>query len=432
MRTRIEPQRCEWKDLCRRPVIRREELDETIRAVFEAVQESGDGALLALTEKYDGVKLTDVKIPIRGEKVEASGLNTKLRAAIDTAYENIRLFHQAQLVADIRKIATQPGVVCWREPRAIERVGLYVPGGSAPLISTMLMLGVPAQLAGSQTVVVCTPPDARGRVNPALRYAAAKCGVREVCVVGGAQAIAAMTFGTRSVAKVDKLFGPGNQYVTAAKEYAQTYGVAIDMLAGPSEVLVLADDTARAAYVAADLLSQAEHGPDSQVVLVTTSRRLQNEVKKELDYQIRFLKRGEIAAAALRKSLSVFFDNLTTAFDFANAYAPEHWILQVKNASALTRKVQHAGSVFVGRYTPESAGDYASGTNHTLPTGGWARSCSGVSTADFQKQVSFQILTRAGLKTLASAIVPLAEAEGLDAHKAAVTIRLAPPQTLNS
>lgn len=424
MQTRINPPRDEWEQLCQRPSLARGVLDETIGAVFEQVKQGGDSALYALTELYDGVKLTDVKVPLRGEAEESSSLDSDLKQAIDMAYQNIYRFHATQAEYDMRRVETQPGVVCWQEPRAIERVGLYVPGGSAPLVSTMVMLGVPAQIAGCREVVVCTPPSVKGTINPAIRYAAAKCGLNQLYMVGGAQAIAAMTLGTETVPRVNKLFGPGNQYVTAAKNYAERYGVAKDMPAGPSEVLVLADDTARPDFVAADLLSQAEHGPDSQVVLVTTSRRLQNEVKKELDGQIRLLERSEIASKTLKQSLSVWFPDIEQAVAFANTYAPEHWIMQVTEADVWAGRVQNAGSVFIGSYTPESAGDYASGTNHTLPTAGWAKTNSGVSVASFQKTICFQSISPIGLRTLAPAILPLASAEGLTAHARAVSIRL--------
>ncbi len=424
MQTRINPPRKAWDRLCQRPALTQGVLDETVSKVFEQVKQGGDSALLALTEKYDGVKLTSVKIPIRSETAESVGLSSALKGAVDTAYQNIWKFHCGQAEREVQRMETQPGVECWQEPRAIERVGLYVPGGTAPLISTMLMLGVPARIAGCREVVVCTPPDTTGAGNGAIRYAAALCGVKQLYMVGGAQAVAAMTFGTESVPRVDKLFGPGNQYVTAAKTYAQRFGLAIDMPAGPSEVLVLADDLARPDFVAADLLSQAEHGPDSQVVLVTTSRTLQNEVKNELNRQIRLLKRSEIAAEALKKSMSLWFPTMDTALSFANAYAPEHLIMQVDEAEVWASCVQNAGSVFIGPYTPESAGDYASGTNHTLPTAGWAKTYSGVSVASFQKTVTFQSITPVGLRGLAPAILSLANAEGLTAHARAVSIRV--------
>ncbi len=427
MQTRIEPVEADWIKLCERSVLDRSQLDKTVAAVFAGVAKGGDDALIALTEKYDGLSLrpSEIQMVLGSEKDEARGLGGMLKKSIDTAYQNIRTFHEAQATATTKSgIETQPGVACWRETRPIERVGLYVPGGTAPLVSTMLMLGVPAQLAGCDQVSVYTPPAKDGGINQAIRYAAAKCGISVLYTLGGSQAIAAATLGTQTVPKVDKLFGPGNQFVTAAKEYAQRFGVAIDMPAGPSEVLVLADLRARADFVAADLLSQAEHGPDSQVVLVTTSRRLQNEVRKELAAQTQRLVRREIVQKALENSMSVYFADLKKAFAFANAYAPEHWILQIENAQAYTKHVKNAGSVFVGSYSPESAGDYASGTNHTLPTAGWARTHSGVSLDSFQKSVTFQQITREGLRGLGSAVIPMAEVEGLGAHAEAVSIRL--------
>lgn len=418
------PNMQEWSMLCQRPSIAKAELSELVSGVFEQVKQGGDDALLALTEKYDGRMPASIKVPIRSEEAEAKLLQGELRAAIDTAYRNIWTFHKAQQDGAAVRVETQPGVTCWRETRPIERVGLYVPGGTAPLISTMLMLGVPAQLAGCQEVVVCTPLGKDGAIAPGIRYAAAKCGIRQLFAVGGAQAIAAMTLGTETVPKVSKLFGPGNQYVTAAKKMALEYGVAIDMPAGPSEVLVIADESARPDFVAADLLSQAEHGTDSQVILVTNSKLIQTQVEDELAKQLQLLPRKDIAEQALQNSLSVYFDNLGDAFEFTNEYASEHVIVQTQDAEKQIANIRNAGSVFLGYYTPESAGDYASGTNHTLPTGGWAKSYSGLSVQDFQQQVTFQSITKNGLAALRGSIVPLAEAEGLSAHARAVSIRL--------
>ncbi len=422
---RIEnPDTREWVKLTRRPGLARAELNSLVSGVFEQVRQDGDSALLTLTEKYDGVRLDSVGVPVRGKESEAALLPDELRIAIDIAYRNIRTFHAAQRVQSAERTETQPGVVCWRETRPVERVGLYVPGGTAPLISTMLMLGVPAQLAGCREIVVCTPPGLDGLVTSGIRYAAAKCGIRQLFAVGGAQAIAAMTFGTKYIPSVDKLFGPGNQYVMEAKRQASEYGVATDMPAGPSEVLVLADRAASPEFVAADLLSQAEHGADSQVLLVTDSRELQNQVESELTRQLQLLPRKDIARQALQNSLSIYFDKLENAFGFINSYAPEHVILQTQEADTQIANIRNAGSVFLGYYTPESAGDYASGTNHTLPTGGWAKSYSGLSVLDFQRQVSFQSITKDGLAALSSSIIPLAQAEGLVGHARAVSIRL--------
>lgn len=417
------PSREEWASLCRRPALDRSELLQTVQATYDAVCARGDKALYELTERYDKIKPRSLVLTIGDEQTEVSNLDAELCTAIDSAYANIATFHAAQAQPE-QKIETTKGVTCWRETRPIQSVGLYIPGGSAPLISTMLMLGVPARLAGCETIVVCTPPNKNGAVNPAIRYAAAKCGISAIYTVGGAQAVAAMALGTDTVPNVSKIFGPGNQYVTTAKQMAERYSVAIDMPAGPSEVLVVADESANPAFVAADLLSQAEHGTDSQVVLLTTSRRLQDEITAELKRQLPTLPRKDIAMAALQKSLSICFDTLETAFDFANEYAPEHIIVQTYEPQSWARKVVNAGSVFIGSYTPESAGDYASGTNHTLPTGGWAKSYAGVSLGSFQRMVTFQSITRQGLRTLAPAILPIAEAEGLRAHAQAVSIRL--------
>lgn len=419
----INPPRDLWSRLCQRPSIKRQELDTLISAVYEQVIRGGDSALVAITKQYDGILLPSVSVALGGATAESKQLDRALRQAIDAAYRNIKQFHKAQRPTKTRRIETVPGVQCWRESRAIESVGLYIPGGTAPLVSTMLMLGIPAQIAGCKQVVVCTPPRKDGTVDPAIRYAAAKCGIGMVYMVGGAQAIAAMAIGTETIPRVNKIFGPGNQYVTAAKQMAERYGVAIDMPAGPSEVLVIADETAEPRFVAADLLSQAEHGPDSQVVLLTTSVKLRNKVLQEIALQCALLPRQDIAAASLKRSLAVVFKSLAEAFEFANEYAPEHIILQVADAATWVPRVINAGSVFIGPYTPESAGDYASGPNHTLPTAGWAKSYGGVSLDSFQRMVTFQEITRRGLATLAPTITRLALAEGLDAHARAVSIR---------
>lgn len=423
MREIVQPGREMWASLCRRPALPRDDLLRKVQGIYNAVVEKGDAALYEMTEKLDGLKLSSLSFPVMSENAESNSIGSVLKKAVDIAYANITQFHAAQSLPSER-IETMAGVTCWREARPIESVGLYIPGGTAPLISTMLMLGVPAGLAGCKNIVVCTPPAKDGTVNPAIRYAAAKCGIHTVFTIGGAQAVAAMALGTQTIPKVSKIFGPGNQYVTAAKAEAAKYGVAIDMPAGPSEVLVIADGSARADFVAADLLSQAEHGTDSQVVLLTTSRKLQASVKAELRRQLRSLPRCSIAEAALRESLSIYFDGVETACMFANEYAAEHVILQIADAEAKSQLITNAGSVFIGRFTPESAGDYASGTNHTLPTNGWAKSYGGVSLASFQRMVTFQSITPQGLMALSDAIVPLAEAEGLRAHAQAVSIRL--------
>lgn len=415
----------EWRALCVRPIDKKQEVEAVVANVFKEVKQGGDKAVKALSERYDGRAFDCFVVDIGSAKQERRALTPKLADAIDAAYVSIRDFHLKQAESNSTSVIVEriPGVKCWRESRPIRKVGLYVPGGTAPLVSTMLMLGVPAQIAGCPEVFVCTPPAQDGSVNAAIRYAAAKCGVSRLFRVGGAQAIAAMSIGTDTIACVDKLFGPGNQYVTAAKEMAQRYGVAIDMPAGPSEIMVVADADARTDFVAADLLSQAEHGPDSQVMLVTTSKKLQQEVEKELQLQVRVLPRAQIARRALRNSRSIVFTTPESCVAFTNRYAPEHLILQVRDPAVIATRVNTAGSVFLGQYSPESAGDYASGPNHTLPTNGWARSYSGLSVCDFQRQISFQHLSESGLQALAPTIITLANAEGLTAHARAVSIR---------
>lgn len=419
------PEQNLWQAMSRRPVLETDVLEAAVKSIFARVAAEGDEALCAYTRQFDKVKLSRLVIPLDKVRTMASSLPSATRQAIDTAYDNIYAFHVTQVPALEREaVMTMPGVVCWGENRPIKSVGLYIPGGSAPLISTVLMLGVPAQLAGCQDIVLCTPPAADGLVNPAICYAATKVGITRLVTLGGAQAIAAMAIGTQSISKVDKIFGPGNQYVTAGKQLAPAYGTAYDMPAGPSEVLVLADGTAKPQFVAADLLSQAEHGPDSQVSLVTTDPTLVSKVQKELRTQLSILPRAAIARKSLKSSFAITFPDLDVAISFANQYAPEHLILSVKNSRQRVAEIQNAGSVFLGNYSPESAGDYASGTNHTLPTGGWAKSYGGVSLNSFVKKVTFQELTRAGLNNLGQTITSLAEAEGLMAHARAVSIRL--------
>ena len=419
-----EPAREEWESLCRRPIMDGAKLGEVLDEVFVSVKKDGDMALIAYTKRFDGVDLASIGVPLADAKKEGSYLDADLREAIDVAYRNINTFHRSQVAGDVLKIETQPGVVCWRKSTPIDTVGLYIPGGSAPLISTTLMLGIPAQIAGCQEVVVVTPPMADGSVHPAIRYAAAKIGARTIYRVGGAQAVAALTFGTESVPRVDKVFGPGNQYVTGAKERAVRYGLAIDMPAGPSEVLVMADSTTDPAFAAADLLSQAEHGQDSQVVLVADQETTVKAIQREVQKQVAVLPRRKIAEGALTHSFCVVIDDAQRAMDFVNAYAPEHVIISTSDCHERVPKVKNAGSVFIGVYTPESAGDYASGTNHTLPTSAWARSYGGVAVDSFCKYITYQEITQQGIKDLSQAITVLAEAEGLAAHARAVTIRL--------
>ncbi len=425
MRTYTNPGSEQWDAISCRPVLSTHGLDRLIAAIFTKVENENDEALIALTRKFDGVKLKTLVLSKYRVRRLADQVPAKLRKAIDVAFNNIQAFHVAQ-IPDLEKetVRIASGVLCWRENRPIERVGLYVPGGNAPLVSTVLMLGVPAQIAGCNELVICTPPQKNGNVTPAICYAALKVGATKLITLGGAQAIAAMSVGTKTVPKVDKIFGPGNQYVTAAKHYAVKYGVATDMPAGPSEVLVLADKTASPQFVAADLLSQAEHGADSQVVLVSTDEEVLKLVKQELTMQLKTMPRSAIAKAALAHSFAVYFDDMPTALRFVNTYAPEHLILNIKNPNGAIAAVKNAGSVFLGNYSPESAGDYASGTNHTLPTNGWSKSYGGVSLDSFVKKITFQSLSRSGLKSLAPTIVELAESEGLSAHAEAVRIRL--------
>lgn len=426
MKTYINPPRDEWPQLCGRPVNEAGAgLEATVAGIFKNVRSGGDRALIDCTGRFDGVELESMEVSPEQIKTWAGRTSKELRDAIDTAYANITAFHEAQ-AARLQPISveTMPGVRCRREPRPIEKAGLYIPGGSAPLFSTVLMLGIPARLAGCREVVLCTPPQADGTLNPAICYAASLSGITRIIPVGGAQAIAALTFGTETIPRVDKIFGPGNRYVTAAKLYAGRFGAAIDMPAGPSEVMVIADSTARPDFIAADLLSQAEHGPDSQAVLVCTDAGIAEAVKIELKRQLRTLPRRKIAAEALKNSFCVVLGSVAEALDFANTYAPEHLILSVAKPEPAARAVRNAGSVFLGNDTPESAGDYASGTNHTLPTNGWTRSYGGLSVESFCKYITFQSLTKSGVRALAPAVMAMAEAEGLEAHRRAMEIRL--------
>jgi histidinol dehydrogenase len=414
----------EWSSLCMRPTIETQDLEPLISNIFDKVSKESDAALLAYTKKFDGILSQSVAVSNDELRQSAAQIPKKLKEAIDSAYANILVFHKAQQdsMKPIR-VTTQPGVKCWREPRPIERVGLYVPGGTAPLFSTVLMLGIPAQLAGCREIIMCTPPQKDNSLNPAICYAAQLVGVNKVVKVGGAQAIAALTIGTQSVPSVDKIFGPGNQFVTYAKQYATRFGVAMDMPAGPSELIVIADRSARPDFVAADLLSQAEHGTDSQVALVTTSKIFVKKIMAELNRQLTNLPRREIAIIALANSFCLITDNISQAIKFANQYAPEHLTLNITNAKSVADQVQNAGSVFIGNYTTESAGDYASGTNHTLPTGGWARNYSGLSLENYCKYISFQSINKKGASQLAPTVMTMAKAEGLEAHKRAMELR---------
>jgi histidinol dehydrogenase len=417
------PQRIHWQKLAQRPYFKAEKLEKKVRKILQRVKIEGEDAVQDFNKAFDKAQYKDLKVSY-AEMVEAENvLSKELKLAIRVAYQNIWKFHEAQTQKEL-VIETMPGVTCKRKSVPVESVGLYIPGGSAPLFSTLLMLAIPAKIAGCRNIVVCTPVDKFGNVHPAVLFVAGLLKLEYVFKIGGAQAIAAMAYGTETVPKCDKIFGPGNQFVTAAKMQVNKEGIAIDMPAGPSEVLVLADRTANAAFVAADLLSQAEHGEDSQAVLVTTTPYFADEVKQQVKEQLKKLLRKEIAKKCLKKSYAVFFDNMDEALDFVNFYAAEHLILAVDDADTLATQIKNAGSVFIGNYTPESAGDYASGTNHTLPTGGFARSYSGVSVDSFVKKITFQHITKEGLKNIGSTVETMAEAEGLQAHKNAVSIRL--------
>ncbi|TCZ69075.1 histidinol dehydrogenase [Flaviaesturariibacter aridisoli] len=417
------PQREQWKAIMERPYTDNGAVLDTVRHVLREVRRNGDAALLELARRFDGAELAKLEADAVEIQSAEAALAPSLKTAIRAAAANIEAFHRGQLREEAA-VETAPGIRCWRRSVGIERVGLYIPGGSAPLFSTVLMLGIPARLAGCAEVVLCTPPGKDGKVHPAILYAASLCGISRVVKAGGAGAIAALAYGTDTIPRVDKIFGPGNQYVTAAKQLVQQEGVAIDMPAGPSEVCVLADAAAQAAYIAADLLSQAEHGPDSQVLLLTDSEALIVNVEAELECQVAALPRGTIARKALERSRIVLLRSLDEAMELANAYAAEHLILQCADAEARAEQVRNAGSVFIGAWSPESAGDYATGTNHTLPTNGFARASSGVSTDSFVRKITFQQLTREGLQGIAATVTEMAEAEGLQAHAEAVRVRL--------
>ncbi|MFM9403206.1 histidinol dehydrogenase [Myroides odoratimimus] len=423
MITVYKPAREEWIGLTKRPIITTESLNESISTVLKQVKERGDQAIQNYTSLFDGVQLTDFRVSRQEIEEAATLVNQDIKDAIAIAASNIRTFHQSQLSTE-DKVETTEGVTCWRKSVGIEKVGLYIPGGTAPLFSTLLMLTIPAQLAGCKELVLCTPCNKQGKVNEVVLYAAQYLGIETIFKIGGAQAIAAMAYGTETVPQVYKIFGPGNQYVTKAKELVQAQGIAIDMPAGPSEVLVIADQEADADYIAADLLSQAEHGTDSQVVFVTTTKQKISEVAEALEKQLEELPRKDLAKQTLNNSLMIELSTIEECIAFSNAYAPEHLILNIENAEKYIDLVINAGSVFLGAYSCESAGDYASGTNHTLPTNGYAKSYSGVSVDSFVKKITFQKLTKQGLKNIGKTIEVMAEAEELIAHKNAVSMRL--------
>ena len=412
----------EIKSLLKRPTMEIDIIQQKVIPIINSVKLNGDKALFDFTNEFDGVELKKLKVN-SSEFDEAEKLvSDEFRNAIETAKRNIFKFHNAQRLVS-NKIEIAEGITCWRKSVPIEKVGLYIPGGNSPLFSTLLMLGVPAKIAKCKEIIVCTPPQKEGKIAPQILYAAKSLGITNVFKVGGAQAIAAMAYGTKSIPKVDKIFGPGNQWVTAVKQLVNSSGIAIDMPAGPSEVLVIADDSANAKFVASDLLSQAEHGSDSQVILVTTSEILLDSVKSEIDYFIQDLSRKELILKSLSNSSMILVNSIDEAITISNDYAPEHLILSIENAENISEKVINAGSVFLGNFSPESAGDYASGTNHTLPTNGYASAYSGVSLDSFIKNITFQKLTKYGLSQLGKTIEIMAEAEGLDAHKLAVKVR---------
>lgn len=421
MQTYLYPK--EWFRLTQRPNTKKAQLNELIDKVFNDVRKNGDRAIKKYSLAFDKVKLTTLQVSEQKIKEAAKQVSPELKKAIQLAKNNIEKFHASQK-EPIKKIETTKGVICWRESRPIEKVGIYIPGGTAPLFSTVLMLGIPARLAGCKEIILCTPSNKNGEVNPVVLYTANLLGIRSVFSAGGIQAIAAMSLGTKSITQVDKIFGPGNQYVTAAKQKAQSMGIAIDMPAGPSEVLVVADQSSNPSFVAADLLSQAEHGTDSQVILLSDNEKLVENVLKEIKLQLNKLPRKSIATKALKNSKAIVLKNLNECMMFSNMYAPEHLILATKNANRLTQQIQHAGSVFLGNYSCESAGDYASGTNHTLPTNGFAKAYSGVSLDSFIKKITFQELSKEGIQNIGPSIELMAEAEELFAHKNAVTLRL--------
>jgi histidinol dehydrogenase len=423
MKTILYPNKKGWLKLRQRPRIQVKELNTLVNQVFEKINVEGDKAVLNYTKQFDKVNLKSLQVNEETIKSASQSISLELKQAIKLAKRNVEKFHQAQTELS-KKIETTEGVVCWRESRPIEKVGIYIPGGTAPLFSTVLMLGVPAKIAGCKEIILCTPPNERGEISPAILYTASLIGITKIFSVGGIQAIAAMTFGTESIAKVDKVFGPGNQYVTAAKQTAQNFGVAIDLPAGPSEVLVIANNTCKPAFVAADLLSQAEHGADSQVILLSDNKTIIGEVLVELKTQVEKLPRKEIAEAALKNSKAIVLKTIIDCIAFSNLYAPEHLILAIEDSQRLIPKISNAGSVFLGNYSCESAGDYASGTNHTLPTNGYARNYSGVSLDSFVKKITFQQLSKQGIKNIGPAIEIMAETEQLFAHKNAVTVRL--------
>ena len=423
MRNIIYPKKETWPEILKRPTQTVKEIETTVNQVFEDVQKNGDTAIKKYTKKFDKVAVTSLKVTQEEISIAVEAVSRELKEAIQQAAANIEKFHRAQKTEKVYQ-ETTPGVVCWQEKRPIEKVGLYIPGGTAPLLSTVLMLAIPAKIAGCQEIILCSPPNFEGKIANEILYTANLCGVTNIFKVGGIQAISGLTFGTETIPKVYKIFGPGNQFVTVAKQLATKYGVAIDMPAGPSELLVMADDSANASFIASDLLSQAEHGADSQVILVSTSEKLIEEVSKEVEKQLKELPRIEIATKAIQNSKSILVKNFKEALALINEYAPEHFIVCTNNNDFFIDGILNAGSVFIGNYTPESAGDYASGTNHTLPTNGYSKSYSGVNLDSFTKSITFQEISKKGIQNIGKSIELMALAEGLQAHKNAVSIRI--------
>jgi histidinol dehydrogenase len=428
MKKIVYPEREIWESICKRPVFEQEELTQTVLKILENVKINGDSAIAEYSQLYDAIELQDFEVSEKEIDESDLSISEELKEAINIAKQNIEKFHQAQFSSEAI-IETTKGVKCWRKNIGIENVGLYVPNGSAPLFSTLLMLGIPAKIAKCKQIILCTPCNKDHKINPAILYTAKLVGIDKIYKIGGAQAISAMAFGTETIAKVNKIFGPGNQYVTKAKELVQQNGTSIDMPAGPSEVLVIADTTCNPEFVAADLLSQAEHGVDSQVVLLSNNDSVIEQINSAIAKQLEDLPRKKIAAIALKNSFSVVLNSIAECIDFSNCYAPEHLILALADANNLSDKIINAGSVFIGNFSCESAGDYASGTNHTLPTNGYAKSYSGVSLDSFLKKITFQEISPEGLKNIGPSVEIMAEAEGLLAHKNSVTIRL---KTINN
>ncbi len=423
MKTFNKPDKAQWAELAKRPTINQGQLSETVNSIIEDVKQNGDKSLIKYAKKFDGVELIDISVTEQEIKQACEEVSQELKDAIQIAYDNIYKFHKAQQ-AEEKIIETTPGVKCWRKSVAIDKVGLYIPGGNAPLFSTILMLGIPAIIAGCDKIILCTPPSKKQQINSAILYTANLVGINKIFKVGGAQAISAMAFGTETIPQVYKIFGPGNQFVTKAKELVQQSGVAIDMPAGPSEVLIIADDTCNPSFVAADLLSQAEHGADSQVILLSDNEAIVQQCLEEILKQVEMLPRKETAVKALANSKAIILSNMEECIAFSNQYAPEHLIIASEKTNDFINEITNAGSVFLGNYSCESAGDYASGTNHTLPTNGYAKNYSGVSLDSFVKKITFQELSKEGINNIGNAIEIMAEAEDLFAHKNAVTIRL--------